>query len=156
MTLLIHATTGALIGQYTGSPVLAFFYGLLSHIILDAIPHGDSKVYQKYKNKEITFKKAMAISIIDSICAIVFVLAFFAMDINPSNLASSMAIIGAIIPDIFIGFYELTCPHPPKILQVIHKWHFKNHDLVAKKYDFTFKKGLAFQTIIFLILVKLI
>src|SRR3989344_8593234 len=110
MTLLVHAATGALIGQYTQNPTLAFFYGLLSHIILDAIPHGDSEIYQKYKNKEISSKKAMAITIIDAVLAIVFVLIFFALDINPSNLTSSMAIIGAIIPDIFIGFYELTCP----------------------------------------------
>jgi len=156
MTLLVHAATGALIGQYTQNPFLAFFYGLLSHIILDAIPHGDSEIYQKYKNKEISSKKAMAITIIDAVLAIVFVLIFFALDINPSNLTSSMAIIGAIIPDIFIGFYELTCPRPPKILQVIHRWHFKNHDFVAKKHDFTFKKGLAVQTIVFLILIKLL
>ena len=127
MLILIHAAAGAIIGQYAQNPVLAFFYGILSHIALDMMPHGDDHLYYRYKNKEISARKAMAASILDTIASVAFVLFFFNLESNPSNLITSMAILGAIIPDIFIGFYELLDPKCPQWLKIIHKWHFKNH-----------------------------
>lgn len=156
MTLLVHAAAGALIGQYANNPAIAFFYGILSHIILDAVPHGDSGLYKKYKNKEVSARKAMAGSIIDSICAIIFVLIFFNLDIAPSRLITSLAIVGSIIPDILIGFYELLEPKAPKVLRIIHRWHFKNHDFIAKKYDLSLKRGRMLQVIIFFILMRML
>lgn len=38
-----HLVTGAAIGMVTGSPVRAFIFGLLSHVLLDAIPHHDHR-----------------------------------------------------------------------------------------------------------------
>ena len=105
---------------------------------------------------EVSAKKAIAGSIIDSICTIIFVLVFFNLDLNTSNLISSMAIAGAIVPDILIGFHEIAYPNPPKILRLIHRWHFKNHDLIAAKFDFSLKKGRMMQVVLFLILMKLL
>ncbi len=140
--------------QYTGNPILGFFYGLLSHILLDMIPHGDSLMYVKYKNKELSVKKAAAKAILDAVLAIVLVVIFFNLSLPGSHLVLSMAIVGAVIPDVFIGFYELLFPRVPKFLKIIHKWHFKNHDLIAKKFDLSVKQGLLFQIIIFLLLMR--
>ena len=152
MHLVVHATAGALVGQATGNPWLAFVYGILSHIILDMIPHGDSNLYKRYKNKEFSVKKAMANTILDSIAAIVFVIVVFNLGIYQTKLVTSMAILGAIIPDVMIGLYELFSPNPPKILKTIHKWHFINHDLIAKRRDFKWKSGKLLQLVVFLIL----
>jgi len=73
-------------------------------------------------------KKAMAGMMLDAIASIVFVLIFFSLDIHKSTLVTSMAIFGAIIPDVMIGLYELLTPKVPKVLKTIHRWHFKNHE----------------------------
>jgi len=156
MNLLVHASAGALVGQYTGNPYLGFIYGFISHVILDVIPHGDSQLYKKYKSGELSAKKAMALTVIDSVTTVVFVLVFFSLGIHKSTLVTAMAIIGSVIPDIFIGFYELLSPKAPKWLQVIHKWHFKNHDYFAIKHDLSFRNGLILQLIIFLVLIKIL
>jgi len=154
MNLTVHAAAGAIVAQYTGNPILGFFYGLLSHIILDMIPHGDSAMYIKYKNKEISTRKAAAKAILDAIGAIILAVIFFNLSLPSSDLVLSMAIVGAVVPDVFIGFYELSYPRVPKFLKIIHKWHFKNHDLIAKKFDLSVKQGLLFQIILFLLLLR--
>jgi len=156
MNLLVHASAGALIGQYTGNPYLAFFSGVMSHIILDIIPHGDSQLYKKYKSGELSTKKAMALTILDSIATIVFVLIFFSLEIHKSTIVTAMAIIGSVIPDVLMGFYELLSPKAPKWLETAHKWHFINHDYFAIKHDLSFKKGLLLQLIVFLVLIKIL
>ncbi|MFC1612259.1 hypothetical protein ACFL29_00190 [Patescibacteria group bacterium] len=156
MNLLVHVSAGALVGQMTGSPILAFIYGILSHILLDLIPHGDNQLYQRYKRKEVSTKKVMAMTVLDSIACIVFVLIFLNLGLYDSKLVITMAMLGSVIPDIFIGFYELSLPNPPKILKIIHKWHFKNHDFFSDKRDLSFKNGLLLQLIIFLVLLKIL
>ncbi|MCA9325530.1 hypothetical protein KDA23_05720 [Candidatus Saccharibacteria bacterium] len=42
MYVSVHATVGAVVGQQTGNPLLAFGAGFASHLLLDVIPHGDS------------------------------------------------------------------------------------------------------------------
>ncbi len=154
MNLTVHVAASAIVAQYTGNPFIGFFYGLLSHIILDMVPHGDSAMYKKYKNKELSAKKAAAKTVLDAVIAIILAVVFFNLPLPSSNLVLSMAIVGAVIPDIFIGLYELSLPRAPKFLKIVHGWHFKNHDLVAKKFDFSLKHGLLLQIIILLLLMR--
>lgn len=151
---MVHAGAAIIVAQYTQNPILAFLYGLLSHILLDMVPHGDSRLYQKYKNKEYSLQKAAAKTILDSIGTIILTVLFFNLNLPAPNLILSLAIVGAILPDVLIGFYELMSPNTPKWLKIIHKWHFKNHDLIAKKYDLSWKHGLFLQVIVFLILIS--
>jgi hypothetical protein len=44
LTAINHALTGALIGFSVSNPVLAVFLALVSHFILDALPHFGSRV----------------------------------------------------------------------------------------------------------------
>lgn len=154
MNLLVHTTAGVIVAQYTRNPLLGFLYGFLSHLILDMIPHGDSLMYKRYKNKELSVKKAAAKTVLDAIASIILAVIFFNINLPSSDWVLSMAIIGAVIPDVLIGLYELWEPRAPKILKTIHKWHFKNHDLIAKKFDLSLKHGLLLQVIIFLLLMR--
>lgn len=42
MLLSSHALVGGALGQATGNPILAFFVGIISHYLLDMIPHYDT------------------------------------------------------------------------------------------------------------------
>ncbi|OQA52365.1 MAG: hypothetical protein BWY43_00542 [candidate division WS2 bacterium ADurb.Bin280] len=41
MTLTAHISAGSAVAVATGNPVLGFFAGLISHHLLDAVPHSD-------------------------------------------------------------------------------------------------------------------
>ena len=45
MTLTTHAAAGIVVAYWTGDPMLGFFAAILSHFILDMIPHGDEFIY---------------------------------------------------------------------------------------------------------------
>ena len=59
MFLTVHAPAGALLGVLFGNPFLAFIFGLVSHFILDAIPHGDREVGEWLEKKK--YKKYFAV-----------------------------------------------------------------------------------------------
>ena len=44
MFLTVHAPAGALVGAFAPDPVSAFVLGVLSHAVLDIIPHGDEAI----------------------------------------------------------------------------------------------------------------
>ena len=50
MFLSVHTITGALIGERIADPFWAFGLALLSHFVLDMIPHGDFKRSPKLNN----------------------------------------------------------------------------------------------------------
>ena len=41
MFITVHAAAATALSRYATIPLLAFVLGLLSHFILDMIPHGD-------------------------------------------------------------------------------------------------------------------
>lgn len=84
-----HLVTGAAIGVVTGSPVKAFLFGLLSHLLLDAIPHHD---HRKVRN--------CALDIVGG--TLLFALAFFFWKPDPAMLWGA---IGGVIPDIEVPLY---------------------------------------------------
>ena len=51
MFLTVHATAAVLITQKISNPLLAFIIGFISHYILDAIPHGDDKIFERWQGK---------------------------------------------------------------------------------------------------------
>ena len=46
MTSGAHAAAGAAIGAIVGAPVLAFTLGVVSHVVLDVVPHYDLPDYR--------------------------------------------------------------------------------------------------------------
>ena len=84
-----HLVTGAAVGMLTGNPVRAFMYGLLSHVLLDAIPHHD---HRKVRN-----------CILDiAVGTVLFALVFFYWRHNQAMLWGA---VGGVIPDLEIPLY---------------------------------------------------
>lgn len=51
MVFTTHAITGAGIGILSGNPILAFIFGIISHFILDALPHFDQGGFYMKEDK---------------------------------------------------------------------------------------------------------
>ncbi len=107
MFLTVHASSGLFIGSQISTPWLAFLLGLISHLIIDAIPHGDESLAEKWSGAT-KIKKLSLIVAVDMIG--VFFLSYWLIsgdfaDLSPAVLA---ALIGSILPDYIWGLHEIT------------------------------------------------
>ena len=64
MTATNHALTGALIGLSIGNPLIAIPAALLSHFVLDALPHYGSPQEEPEKLKSIWFRNYLIVEAI--------------------------------------------------------------------------------------------
>ena len=130
MTLTTHTTIGALIGKATGNPLLAFIFGILSHYLVDIIPHGDTGLSDSFRIKKTRRKKAVAYAMVDACVAIFFILLIANTKEFASTTALTWGIIGAILPDLLVGLHDLT---KSRLLHWHNQVHFFFHDLVVKR-----------------------
>lgn len=179
MFLSVHVVSGIVIGGAISNPILGFILGLISHFILDIIPHGDEIFFKKgikkgkeneienpkdIKNKrEINKKRFYPALIIDFLVTflIIFSFFFYKQNINFFNLSQLKTIsltspiiwtiVGATLPDFIWGAYDLSKFKYLKPLANIHSWF---HCPIGGKIKMTI--GLILQTVIFGILLYLI
>lgn len=157
MFLTVHTAAATVIGKHIISAPLAFLLGLLSHFLLDLIPHGDSDLdsdFIKSVKKKGISKKFLMIGMID---LFVLILLLFYFVYNFEFISQShviWAIIGGILPDILMVIYRLT---KFKWLKWIYDLHEKNHALITGKIikDYNIKYGLIFQITLMIIFILL-
>ncbi len=145
MTITTHAAMGAFIGKLTGNPVLAFFIGMASHFLVDMIPHGDSGLADNFRVHKVKRKQAVTYTLIDAIIAIFFILILAnTKDIN-SMRTFTWGIVGAVLPDLIVGIYDVT---KSPLLKWFYKMHFYFHDYFLKrKGDVPLKYALIAQLV---------
>jgi hypothetical protein len=144
MLLSIHAATGALIGQQTNNPVLAFILAFASHFALDAIPHGDQDWIEDYKGDDkFRAKRIIFLVALDAVILLILLVSqFFYRSLTPTlNIASG--ILGGILPDFLVGCHELS----DKLFKNFYQLHFKMHDLIKAKQPSTMQ-GVVLQAVI--------
>lgn len=145
MLLTVHATAGVFLSQQINNPILTFLVAFCSHFILDIIPHGDGDWIEEYQKKDKTdkIKKIISIIIIDvfSLIALFFITHFYYESFD-SPLNVFAGILGAVFPDIMVGFHETT----KKFGKNINRLHFYFHDFFG--YHLSLNKGLFLQIII--------
>jgi len=107
MFLTIHSSAGLFIGSQVPLPWLAFLLGVVSHLILDTIPHGDEGLGKNWSGKEKIIKLALivVVDLIGVAALSVYLLNYDFISLTPSILA---ALIGSISPDFIWGFHEVT------------------------------------------------
>ena len=147
MLLTPHALTGAFIGHITQNPYLAISFGILSHHVLDMIPHFDQGSFRirnfrapylnylenydrsKFNNRDWT------ILIIDFIIsAIIFISLLFVFSFD-AFIILALGAFGGILPDL-IGSSPLwseTLEKKIKIALIYKKFHSYFHFTVSKK-----------------------
>ncbi len=144
MLLSIHAAAGALIGQQTNNPILAFILGFASHFALDAVPHGDQDWIEDYKGDDKSRAKRIIFLVgLDAVILLgLLVSQFFYRSLTPTlNIASG--ILGGILPDFLVGCHELS----DKLFKNFYQLHFKMHDLLNIKQPSTVQ-GIVFQAVV--------
>jgi len=144
MFITTHAAIGALIGQsLPNNPALAFTLGMASHFLTDLIPHGDTNLYKNYIAKTKAYR-SVAYVVVDSFVLLLFIAYFFSSDLIISRQAVTYGIIGGVLPDFIVGFYEV---FKPRWLKWFHRIHFLFHNHFSGHKDIPFSVGFALQLI---------
>lgn len=104
-----HVLTGAALGVATGNPIAGFAAGVVSHFILDAIPHTDPGTWRM--DEPYPFKPVAgewAIGIVDLFVAF-YLLLFLAGEAPLVAAAPIAGVVGAMVPDV-LGLSPLFWP----------------------------------------------
>jgi len=153
MFLTVHATFGALIGQYTGNIFFGFVVGFISHFLVDALPHGDEKMIE---NKDRPSKKELLIITIvasfDIVITLILTSAYLYFGLVDFSWSLIACIIGSVSPDFINGFYMIT---RLKILQAQSEFHFQIH-FVIEKIAVSLWTGVLLQFLTLLLLIGLL
>ena len=128
MFLTVHAATGAYLGQYSPNMLVAFLLGVISHFVLDAIPHGDDELEVWHDTGH--YKKVFLVIATDVLLMTTVILGIFTQPtiVEPKLIAAG--ILGGIIPD-FVNAYFLATKSA--ILQKFGRFHKNIHNWIGKK-----------------------
>ena len=122
MYQIIHGSAGLLIGSQLGNPWLAFILGVISHFVLDAIPH-DAKEIREWQDRGNYTKKIALEAMVD---LWFFLIIIYFLQINNLlnwNWSILAGIFGTLLPDYIWGAMELL-----KIDNKITNWYKNLHN----------------------------
>lgn len=137
MILVTHGIIGAAVGRFfPANPILAFFAGLLSHFVFDAIPHWHYPLSAIDGKKASSGKSVFTVKKRIILDAFIIALDFFmgvwlAMLIfnknDYSNYSAFAGAIGGLLPD---GLMFLSWILRIKILKLFDKFHIFIHSKI--------------------------
>jgi hypothetical protein len=139
-----------LASSISGGPVSALCLGVASHLVLDAIPHGDSGIghwVHSSANHVTKLQRLLPIVFVDQILAagVFFLLLSSPLLASTAFWTLFAGAFGSILPDYLTGFRDLL-PKPPRWLESIHRFHekchYRGHDSLS------IRGGLVFQTLL--------
>lgn len=144
MYLAVHAAAGLALGNQIDNSTLAFLAGLISHFVLDFIPHGDEHLAGRHLTRQQGLKRLLGASMLDGLVLIIFGLIYVATTpiYHPAPLIAGVA--GAMLPDIILAISLLT---EAKWLNWYKKFHQTIHNLPGHKLNW--KMGMFIQVLTF-------
>ena len=128
----------------------ALCLGVASHLVLDAIPHGDAGIghwVHSSENHVTKLQRLLPIVFVDQILAagVFFLLLSSPLLASTAFWTLFAGAFGSILPDYLTGFRDLL-PKPPRWLESIHRFHEKCH---YRGHDpLSIRGGLVFQTLL--------
>lgn len=135
-----------------GGEFPVFVTAVLSHLALDAIPHGDTGIghwVHSSPDRKTKLSRLLPMSIADQLIALIVFLvllrspAFTAIPL-PLLLAGA---VGSVFPDYLTGLRDL-CKKAPPWLETLHRLHDRCH--FRGNDPFSTRGGLIFQTLLVL------
>lgn len=166
MYLTTHASVGILISQSIDRPLYVFLLSVLSHFLLDFIPHGDEHMGEWVRRRK---KNAFYFAILDVGLLALMVTFLYSTSSLPQMALISAGIIGAVLPDLLSNvfpvihhytnwFFLVRYIHRTidrlqfKHLWRLHDWfHTLSHNTTNR--ELTFTQGIAMQIAITVIAV---
>ena len=123
-------------------PELAFVFGVLSHLLIDVIPHGDMDLYRSYLKRD-HVRRAVAYVGIDAVIAIMLTIVILNQPlVEHTRAAASFGMIGGVLPDLMVGMEEYL---GMKFLHPFYRLHFWFHNMISKKWDVPLWLGISAQ-----------
>ncbi len=131
MILITHAVVGAALSRITGNPMSSFMLAVVSHYILDAVPHydyvdQDFVANPRSRRSRMIFKFIM----LDGVLGVFLPLWFFGWSDIFGFLNIFLAIVGAMLPDAFSGVHLYL---PNRITPLLNRFHVGVHYLFINK-----------------------
>jgi len=155
MFATIHTASGLLIASKVSNPVWIFFIGIISHFLLDIIPHGDryleKGVYETGKTRQKAIIRMILITIFDLLLS----LSLFFVVLKINNFVDwqlyIIALIAVLLPDISMGLGKITYVFHfdnsnnffIKLNLKLYKYHLKIHNLIPL--EIPLASGIVFQ-----------
>jgi hypothetical protein len=144
----VHIIAGmALAKVVPGGEIPVFTAAVLSHLLLDAIPHGDTGIghwVHSSPDRKTKLSRLLPMSIVDQLLALVVFLILLrspAFAVVPLPLLLTGAI-GSMFPDYLTGIRDLL-KHPPGWLEKLHRLHERCH--FRGQDPFSIRGGLMMQ-----------
>lgn len=133
-----------------GGEIPVFTVALLSHLALDAVPHGDTGIghwVHSSPDRKTKLSRLLPMAAADQAIALVVFLVLlrspaFASVPLPLLLAGT---VGSVLPDYVTGLRDL-CKKPPAWLESLHRAHDRCH--FRGRDPFSIAGGLIFQTLL--------
>lgn len=153
MFLSTHALAGIIISQHVHSVPVAFGLGLLSHYVLDMIPHGDEKLGDWVKQKFI--RRFTLTFLTDMAFLALFIFTVRVKGEWPMPNVALAAMLGAVLPDLIWAFYDAYknflmrhFPNARKIIQDVTRLEsfFNHHERMHKWFHAFVQKRITFRT----------
>jgi len=136
MFLSVHVFVGAAAGIATKNPMVGFFAGLVSHHLMDMIPHWDPGVFYFPEKDHGLSKRDLTIAAIDfGLCLIIMYTLARYIDVATLRGPAIWGMIGSIVPDIWhnIPWWEKYARDLP-ILCYWYRFHRLFHATISPQY----------------------
>ena len=133
-----------------GGEIPVFLTAVLSHLVLDAVPHGDTGIghwVHSSPDRKTKLSRLLPMAIVDQVLALVVFLILLrspALASVPFPLLLTGAI-GSMFPDYLTGIRDLL-KHPPAWLETLHRLHERCH--FRGRDPFSIRGGLIFQALL--------
>ena len=150
MTLAVHTAAALVISQHSGNHLQAFLIGLISHVLLDMIPHGDYHLFRWVKRGS-KLKRMTLISEADVVVSTLIASIFFyayAADIS----IFVWALLGSWLPDIPHMFFYLS---KEKFMIRLNRWHNNIH-FTEKWVKLSITQSMVMQGLVLIIMFLLL
>ncbi len=162
MFITVHAAAATIVGRFVPNAWLAFLLGLVSHFILDMIPHGDEEMekrfcglkFRRFREEEQIKFMAWYGSMDSFFLAVYLIFLFKNFDFaHADNVV--WAIIGGILPDIMAVLYKVK---KIKTFEPINWFHTNVHRSIINRFkiNIKLKPGIFMQVCIMIFLVWMI
>ncbi len=161
MFLIVHTAAATVLSQQTANPMLVFLLSFFSHFVLDFIPHGDEKLTDRTKPKNVQFRKLFWAATADSFLIFLFSV-YYLLTFAPTHFGLFfVALGGAILPDLISGLSFVLNGRFNKDYPLLAKFqniHKTIHTFFERNLNFLIplKYGLIWQGFFFLMFLSLL